>query len=92
MTKNFALIPDVRMFWQHEYLNGSRNIGASLAADDVAGFGYQTTGLDQDAVYGAVGLIAQIGRHWNANVYYNTDFGRGDFISHAINGGVGFSF
>jgi hypothetical protein len=73
-------------------LNDSRSIDASLAADDVQGFGYQTTGQDKDAVYGAIGLIAQLGKHWNANIYYNTDFGRGDFTSHAINGGLGFSF
>ena len=32
-----ALIPEVRMFWQHEFLNNARNINASLDGGSGAG-------------------------------------------------------
>lgn len=92
ITKNFALIPDLRFFWQHEFLNNSRNIDASLAEGDISGFGYQSGVQDRDAVNASIGLIAQIGSRWNANVYYTSNVGRSDFVSHAINGGLSFNF
>ncbi len=93
LTDKIAIIPEIRMFWQHEFLENSRNIDASLDSGNIPGFGYQTTGPGgRDSVYAGAGIIAQIGQNWNAYFYYNADFGRQDYLSHAISGGLNFTF
>lgn len=92
VSEKFTLIPEGRMFWQHEFLENPRNIGASLDGGNGDSFGYTTSTPDRDAVFTSVGLIGQFGENWNAYFYYNADFGRQDFISHAISTGLNFKF
>jgi len=92
VTEHIILIPEVRMIWQHEFLNDSRTIGASLDGGSGASFDYLTAAPGRDNVYAGAGVTAQIGRNWNANLFYNADFGRQDFTSHMISGGLGWEF
>jgi len=92
LTNSITLIPEGRMFWQHEFLQNPRNIGASLDGGNGDSFGYTTSTPDRDAVFAGAGVIAQFGPNWNAYFYYNADFGRQDFVSHAISAGLNFKF
>lgn len=92
ITRNITLIPEVRMFWQHEYLENSRNIGASLNGGDGADFGYQTSNPDRDSVFAGAGVSAQFGDRWSAFCFYNADFGRQDYLAHMITVGAGWKF
>ena len=92
LTDSITLIPEGRMFWQHEFLENPRNIGATLDGGNGAGFGYTTSAPDRDAVFAGAGIIGQFGPNWNAYFYYNADFGRQDFVSHAISTGLNFKF
>ncbi|CAN5798354.1 autotransporter domain-containing protein [soil metagenome] len=92
ITPNLALIPEGRMFWQHEFLNNSRTIGASLDGSSGPGFNYQTANPGRDSVLATAGLVAQIGTRWNGNFYYTADFGNQSFVSHMISAGLEWKF
>ncbi|WP_237764043.1 autotransporter domain-containing protein [Terrimicrobium sacchariphilum] len=87
-----VLIPEVRMFWQHEYLQNSTAIGASLDGGAGESFDYMTTVPGRDSVFAGAGVSAQFGEDFNAFVYYNTDFGRQDYLSQMISTGLGWKF
>ncbi len=92
VTKSITIIPEGRMFWQHEYLNGSRTIGASLNGGNGPGFDYETSAPGQDSVFAGAGVSANFCDRWNTGFYYNADFGRQDFVSHMISANLGWKF
>jgi len=92
VTESITLIPEVRMFWQHEFLNNPRTISSSLDGGAGPGFGYETSTPARDSVFAGAGLTSQFGPNWNAFFFYNADFGRNDYLGHYISGGVGIKF
>ena len=48
--------------------------------------------VSRGAVFAGAGSIGQFGPNWNAYFYYNADFGRQDYVSHAISTGLNFKF
>ncbi len=83
VSDTFAIIPELRAFWQHEYLEGG-DISAQLDSGFGGSFGYQTNEPEKDAVYVGAGLGFQIGPRIYANIYYNADFGRNDDANHTV--------
>jgi hypothetical protein len=63
LNQKIALIPEVRMFWQHEFLKTARNISASLDDGSGAAFGYETTDPYRDSVFAGAGVTAQFGKN-----------------------------
>ena len=92
VTDSVTLIPEVRMFWQHEFLNNPRNISSSLDGGAGPSFGYETSTPARDSVFAGAGLTAQFGPNWNAFFFYNADFGRQDYLGHYVSGGLGIKF
>jgi autotransporter-associated beta strand protein len=92
VNEQITLVPEGRFFWQHEYLNGPRNISSSLDGGNGPAFGYETSAPGRDNVLATAGVSAQFGDRWNGNFYYTADFGRKDFVSHMISGGLGIRF
>jgi len=92
VTSSITFIPEVRMFWQHEFLNNPRNIASSLDGGSGPGFGYETSAPARDSVFAGAGISARFGDRWDAYVYYNADFGRQDYLSHIVSAGLGFKF
>jgi len=92
VADNITIIPEGRLFWQHEYLNGPSTIGASLDGGSGPGFDFQTSAPGRDSVFAGVGVSANFGDRWNTSVYYNADFGRQDYISHMISTSLSWKF
>ncbi len=92
VTSSITFIPEVRMFWQHEFLNNPRNIASSLDGGSGPGFGYETSAPARDSVFAGAGISARFGDRWDAYVYYNADFGRQDYLSHIVSAGLGWKF
>jgi len=92
VTSSITFVPEVRMFWQHEFLNNPRNIASSLDGGSGPGFGYETTAPSRDSVFAGAGVSARFGDRWDAYMYYNADFGRQDYLSHIISAGLGWKF
>jgi outer membrane autotransporter protein len=90
--KNLTLVPEVRMFWQHEFLDGARTINSSLDGGAGAAFGFDTGNPSRDSVFAGAGVGMRIGRTWNAGAFYNVDFGNPDFSSNIVSLSLGTSF
>jgi fibronectin-binding autotransporter adhesin len=92
VTDRIALIPEVRMFWQHEFLNNPRNINSALDGGSGPTFGYETSAPARDSVFAGAGVSAQFGERWNAFLYWNVDFGRQDYFGNSVSGGLNWKF
>ena len=92
LNQKIALIPEVRMFWQHEFLNNPRNINASLDGGNGAAFDFETTDPYRDSVFAGAGVTAQFGERWNASLFYNVNFGSQTYQSNMVSAGLNFSF
>ena len=92
LSEKISLIPEGRLFWQHEFLENPYTINSSLDGGAGPSFGYSTSAPARDAVFAGAGITAQFGERWNATLYYNADFGRQDYISHSVSAGLNFKF
>ena len=70
-----AIIPEVRAFWQHEFLDGD---GFRSSLDSGAGpdFNYDPERDKKDSLFIGAGIGFQVGARFYANLYYNVDVGR----------------
>jgi len=91
-ASNVTIIPEVRMFWQHEYLNGPRNISSALDGGAGPSFNYETAAPGRDSVFAGAGVSANFGPNWNAYFYYNANFGRQDYVGQMISCGLNWKF
>jgi outer membrane autotransporter protein len=92
LNQKISLIPEVRMFWQHEFLNNPRNISASLDGGNGAAFDFETSDPYRDSVFAGAGITAQFGERWNASLFYNINFGSQTYQSNMVSAGLNFSF
>jgi outer membrane autotransporter protein len=92
LNQKIALIPEVRMFWQHEFLNNPRNINASLDSGNGPSFGYETTDPYRDSVFAGAGVTAQFGKNLSGSLFYNINFGSQTYQSNMVSAGLNFSF
>ncbi|TLD69639.1 autotransporter domain-containing protein [Phragmitibacter flavus] len=76
-TDRVAIIPELRAFWQHEFLDGDE-LNASLDGGSGPDFAYESERDDKDALFVGAGLGLQVGPRFYANLYYNVDLGRND--------------
>ncbi len=87
-----TVIPEARMFWQHEFLNNARAIGASLDGGNGAGFDFWTPEPFRDSVFAGAGVSTQIGKNLNASLYYNANFGRQNYVGQMVSAGFNWDF
>jgi len=92
VATNITLIPEVRGFWMHEFLNNPRNISSSLDGGSGASFDYETSAPYRNSVFGGAGISAKIGDRWSASVFYNVNFGAEGYTNNIISTSLGFSF
>jgi outer membrane autotransporter protein len=89
---NITLIPEIRAFWMHEFLNNSRNISSALDGGNGASFDYETEAPYRNSIFGGVGVSAKVGDRWNASVFYNVNFGSENYTNNIISTSLGFAF
>jgi outer membrane autotransporter protein len=89
---NITLIPEVRGFWMHEFLNNPRNISSSLDGGNGASFDYETSAPYRNSVFGGVGISAKFADRWSASVFYNVNFGAEGYTNNIISTSLVFSF
>jgi fibronectin-binding autotransporter adhesin len=89
---NITLIPEVRGFWMHEFLNNSRNISSALDGGNGASFDYETESPYRNSVFAGAGVSARFGDRWSASVFYNVNFGSENYTNNIISTSLGFSF
>ena len=91
-TSKLVLIPEVRMLWENEFLNGSRPIDASLAGGKGPSFSGWTDAPSRSSAFAGAGVSAQFGANWNASLFYNVDFGRQTYLANMISASLGLKF
>ena len=92
LNQKIAIIPEVRMFWQHEFLNNARNINASLDGGNGAAFDFKTTDPYRSSVFAGAGVTAQFGKNLSGSVFYNVNFGSQTYQSGMVSVGLNVAF
>jgi outer membrane autotransporter protein len=92
VNQKITLIPEVRMFWQHEFLNNARTVDASLDGGSGAAFDYETSDPYRDSVFAGAGVTAQFGKNLSGSVFYNINFGSQSYQSNMVSAGLNLSF
>ncbi len=92
LSDSITIIPEIRMFWLHEFLNNPRAIGAAMDGGNGPGFDYLTSTPDRDSVLAGAGVTAQFGESWYASAYWNIDFGRQDYLGNIVSLNLGWKF
>ena len=92
VDSKITLIPEIRGFWMHEFLNGSRNISSALDAGAGPSFDYQTAVPYANSVFGGVGVSAKFGDRWTASMFYNVNFGAAGYTNNIISTSLNFAF
>jgi outer membrane autotransporter protein len=89
---NITLIPEVRAFWMHEFLNNPRNISSALDGGSGPSFDYETDVPYRDSVFAGAGISAKFGDRWTASVYYNVNFGAANYTNNIISASFNIGF
>ena len=92
LNKRITLIPEVRMSWQHEFLNNGQNVSASLDGGNGASFNYETTAAYRDSAFAGAGVTAQFGKNVSGSVFYNVNFGSQTYQSNMVSVGLNLGF
>ncbi|RBP44412.1 uncharacterized protein YhjY with autotransporter beta-barrel domain [Roseimicrobium gellanilyticum] len=92
LSDEVVLIPEVRAFWQHEFMQGGESIHATLDGGNGPAFNYITETPDKDAIYAGVGVNALFGDHFSTSLYYHANFGRNEDAEHTISLNVNWKF
>ena len=90
--KTVQILPEIRMFWQHEFLQNPTNFSSRLEAGEGGAFDTSTVAPSRDSVFAGAGVSVRIGENWNTNIFYNANFGQQDNISHMVSVGAGVKF
>ena len=89
---NITLIPEVRGFWMHEFLNNPHNISSALEGGSGPSFDYETSAPYRNSVFGGAGISANFANRWSASVFYNVNFGGDGYTNNIISTSLGLSF
>jgi len=89
VTPTRSIVPFVSVQWLHEYMDGAREIDASLLGQD---FGVQTTAIGADGLLLNAGLTINWTDRVLTNIGYQGDLGRSDYSDNSFFGGFRLSF
>ncbi len=92
LTDSIKLIPEVRLSWQHEFLDEGRTIGATLDNGSGEGFDVFTDRGARNNAFGGAGVTLTVGQNVSATAFYNPQFGGGDVVAHTISAGFNIRF
>ncbi len=92
VNDKLTLIPEVRGFWMHEFLNNSRNINSSLDGGSGPSFDFETGDPYRDSMFAGAGVTAQFGERLTGSFFYNVNFGSQNYTNNIISAGLNISF
>ncbi|QIF01380.1 autotransporter domain-containing protein [Roseimicrobium sp. ORNL1] len=79
-----TVIPELRAFWQHEFLQDGETLHTRLAGGSGPGFDYLTEDPERDAFFLGGGVNVQVDRTFFGGLFYHAEFGRTDEANHTI--------
>jgi T5SS/PEP-CTERM-associated repeat protein/autotransporter-associated beta strand protein len=88
-NKELAVVPQINLSWQHEFLQNPYNIGASLGGIN---FNNSSSTPLRDTLYTGIGVSLEFVKKWDASFFYNASAGNQDLISQNIFLSLGMKF
>lgn len=85
---DMLLIPELALGWEHEFLDDTNDVDATLAGGS---FAVQTQNPDQNSIFVGLGLTAVIQERVSTYIRYEGNF-NGDGETHGITGGLRVDF
>lgn len=89
VNKSLALVPQINLSWQHEFLQNSYDISANLGGIN---FNNASSAPLRDTLYTGVGFSLEFEKKWNASLFYNAVAGNSDLMSQNIFLSLGMRF
>ena len=90
--KGITITPEVRVSWQHEYLDSTQSIGSRFANAPETGFTAYGPTTGRDSALVSAGISLQLSRAISVYSYYDGQVGRQNFSSNNVSGGVKIDF
>ncbi|HWB61711.1 MAG TPA: autotransporter domain-containing protein [Chthoniobacteraceae bacterium] len=91
-SKDSALALDLHAAWQHEYLDGSRGIGASFESGGMAPFAVETASPMRDSAVVGVNFNATFHNRFTLFAGYDIDISNSSYFNQSVNGGARISW
>lgn len=91
-NERLTLVPEARIFWQHEFLRDNETLDAALEQGMGLGFQHQVADSDGDSVFTGVGLGFQTDFGFYGNVSYDLEFGREGDVNQTLSVGADWKF
>ena len=92
VSERLTVIPELRAFWEHEFLQGGERMSAALNGGSGPDFSYVTEEPGKDAMYVGAGLNFLMGESLTTSVYYHANFGRNEDAQHTVSVSVNWMF
>jgi outer membrane autotransporter protein len=92
VNDQLTLIPESRLFWQHEFLRDNSTLDAALNKGAGNSFDYDTADSDGDSVVGGLALGFQTNFGLYGNVSYDIELGREGEAIHSLSVGADWKF
>jgi outer membrane autotransporter protein len=86
------VIPELRAFWQHEFLQDGDTLHARLAGGSGPGFDYLTDEPERDAFFIGGGVNIQVETTFFGGLFYHAEIGRTDEVNHTISVNASWKF
>ncbi|PYK90874.1 MAG: hypothetical protein DME35_04290, partial [Verrucomicrobia bacterium] len=90
--EGWAFAVEGRAAWQHEFLNDSRTISASLIGEGLPSFDVRTTAPHRDSALVGGGLNVTYRNRYTVFGDYDAQVGQDDFIAQSVKAGLKISF
>lgn len=92
INEGLTLVPELRMFWQHEFMQGGDTIHSTLDSGNGPGFDYLTEEQGSDSLYAGAGVSMLLGSNVTISLYYHANIGRNDDTQHLVTAGLNWKF
>jgi outer membrane autotransporter protein len=92
LVKGVRITPQLRLSWQHEYLDSTQSITSQLAQCPGSMFSVSGPKFGRDSILVNLGFTAQITPMVNAYAFYGGQFGSTNYTSHSVNAGFLINF
>jgi hypothetical protein len=73
-----TLVPEVRLFWSHEFLNGASTPSGTLSQNPGKAYSATSSPGKQKAGNAAAGITALLGRNLSLSFFYGGSISSGD--------------
>jgi len=91
-VKGIKVTPQVRVSWQHEYLDSTQSIGSQFDTGNSSVFTVRGPEIGRDSALVSAGVSVQITPAISVYAYYDGQLGRTNYTSNSVSGGMKIDF